>query len=334
MLSINNLSISFNETKILEDINFEVKQGEIVTLLGSSGCGKTTILRTIAGLQKEHEGNSCIGDSCVSSEDVYEKNREVGYIFQDYALFPHLNVEENISFALDKLSKKDKSKRVDELLEQFDILAHKKKQIHQLSGGQQQRVAIARAMANKPKILLLDEPFANLDTQLRYKTKMWLKNLIKKYNLSAVLVTHDKKEALSISDKIGIIHNKKLLQFDKTEDIYSKPINYYVANFLSEINIIPERLIQKLELEVNENQIAIIEISKTNLSNKTNKNDLVEVEIIDKSFCGEYYEVLVRDVNDKKNNKLIMIKSTLKDIDLNQKSYLKLSKEEVKVILK
>ena len=331
MLSINNLSISFNETKILEDVNFDVKQGEIVTLLGSSGCGKTTILRAIAGLQREHEGNICIGDTCVSSKEVYKQDREVGYIFQDYALFPHLSVEENIAFALDKLSKKDKNKRVDELLKQFDITAHKNKQIHQLSGGQQQRVAIARAMANKPKILLLDEPFANLDSQLRYKTKMWLKNLIKKYNLSAVLVTHDKKEALSISDKIGIINNKKLLQFDKTKDIYSKPINYYVANFLSEINILPKALIEKLELDVDERQIAVIEISKSKLSNK---NDLLEVEIIDKSFCGEYYELLVKDVKNNNHDELIMIKSILENIDLNNKIYLDLEKENIKIISK
>ncbi|WP_122893997.1 ABC transporter ATP-binding protein [Arcobacter peruensis] len=331
MLSINNFSISFNETKILEDINFDVKQGEIVTLLGSSGCGKTTILRAIAGLQKEHDGNICIGDTCVSSKEVYKQDREVGYIFQDYALFPHLNVEENISFALDKLSKKDRNKRVDQLLEQFDIVAHKNKQIHQLSGGQQQRVAIARAMANKPKILLLDEPFANLDSQLRYKTKMWLKNLIKKYNLSAVLVTHDKKEALSISDKIGIIHNKKLLQFDATLDIYSKPVNYYIANFLSEINVLPEALIKKLELKVKENQTAVIEISKSKL---TNKNTLLEVEIIDKSFCGEYYEILVKDVKNNETDELSMIKSTLENIDLNEKIYLDLKREDIKIILK
>ena len=331
MLSINNFSISFNETKILEDINFDVKQGEIVTLLGSSGCGKTTILRAIAGLQKEHDGNICIGDTCVSSKEVYKQDREVGYIFQDYALFPHLNVEENISFALDKLSKKDRNKRVDQLLEQFDIIAHKHKQIHQLSGGQQQRVAIARAMANKPKILLLDEPFANLDSQLRYKTKMWLKNLIKKYNLSAVLVTHDKKEALSISDKIGIIHNKKLLQFDATQDIYSKPVNFYIANFLSEINILPKALIEKLELNVKENQTAIIEISKSKL---TNKNTLLEVEIVDKSFCGEYYEILVKDVKNNETDELSMIKSTLENIDLNEKIYLDLKREDIKIILK
>lgn len=330
MLSTNNLSISFNDVQIVEDINFEVNQGEIVTLLGPSGCGKTTILRAIAGLQKEHEGTICIGDTCVSSKDVYEKNREVGYIFQDYALFPHLNVEENIAFALDKLSKKDISKRVDDLLQQFDIVSHRKKQIHQLSGGQQQRVAIARAMANKPKILLLDEPFANLDSQLRYKTKMWLKNIIKKYNLSAILVTHDKKEALSISDKIGIIHNKKLLQFDKTINIYNKPVNYYIANFLSEINIIPEVLIKELNLEVQEEQIAIIEISKCRLSNDISP---IEVDILDKSFCGEYYEVLVKPVQNK-SDELIMVKSSLERIDLGKKIYLELNKDDIKIILK
>lgn len=330
MVNVNNLSIKFNDTKILEDINFSVENGEIVTLLGQSGCGKTSILRTIAGLQREHGGNICIGDVCVSSKDVYKQDREVGYIFQDYALFPHLNVEKNISFALDKLSRKDRNKRVNELLEQFDIIPHRKKQIHQLSGGQQQRVAIARAMANKPKILLLDEPFANLDSQLRYKTKMWIKNLIKKYNLSAILVTHDKKEALSISDKIGIIHNKKLIQFDTTETIYNKPINYYVANFLSEINILPEEVSNNLKLELSDEKMAIIEISKCNISNNSS---LFEVEIIDKSFCGEYYEVLIK-IKSEEKDKLIMIKSSLKNIDLEKNIYLDLEEKDIRIILK
>lgn len=330
MVNVNNLSIKFNDTQILEDISFSVKNGEIVTLLGQSGCGKTSILRTIAGLQREHEGNICIGDVCVSSKDIYTQDREVGYIFQDYALFPHLDVEENISFTLDKLSSKDRNKRVNELLEQFDITIHRKKQIHQLSGGQQQRVAIARAMANKPKILLLDEPFANLDSQLRYKTKMWLKNLIKKHKLSAILVTHDKKEALSISDKIGIIHNKKLLQFDKTNNIYNKPVNYYVANFLSEINILSQKITENLNMKLSNEQIAIIEISKCEISNEST---LFEIEIEDTSFCGEYYELLIKIKSDKKGNSL-MIKSSLEGIDLKNQIYLNVKKEDVKIILK
>ncbi len=330
MVSVNNFSISFNETKILEDINFEVFPGEIVTLLGQSGCGKTTILRAIAGLQKEHDGSICIGDVCVSSKDVFQQNREVGYIFQDYALFPHLNVEENISFALDKLSRKNKEKRVDELLTQFDIVDHRKKQIHQLSGGQQQRVAIARAMANNPKILLLDEPFANLDSQLRYKTKMWLKNLIKKFNLSAILVTHDKKEALSISDKIGIIENKKLLQFCDAKNMYNNPENFYIANFLSDINILTNEVIEKLDLTINDNQIATILIDQTKIT--TLKNNF-EIVIIDESFCGEYYEVVVKLKDFPKSN-TIMLK--LKDINFNEREeyFLDLKEEDIKIILK
>lgn len=330
MVSVNNFSISFNETKILENINFEVFPGEIVTLLGKSGCGKTTILRAIAGLQKEHQGSICIGDACVSSEDVFEQNREVGYIFQDYALFPHLNVEENIAFALDKLSRKDKEKRVNELLTQFDILSHREKQIHQLSGGQQQRVAIARAMANNPKILLLDEPFANLDSQLRYKTKMWLKNLIKKFNLSAILVTHDKKEALSISDKIGIIEDKRLLQFADAKDIYHNPENFYIANFLSDINVLSNEVIKKFDLQINDNQIATALIEKCNIT--TNKNDF-ELEIIDESFCGEYFEVVVRLI-DYTSNSTIMLKLKNTDFKENQKYYLALEKEDIKIVLR
>lgn len=330
MIDIKDFSISFDNTVILENINFDVKAGEIVTLLGQSGCGKTTILRAIAGLQKEHEGQICIGNVCVSSKEVYKKNREVGYIFQDYALFPHLNVQENIAFALDKLSKKQKELRINELLEQFDILEHKNKQVHQLSGGQQQRVAIARAMANKPKILLLDEPFANLDSQLRHKTKIWLKSLIKKYNLCAVLVTHDKKEALSISDKIGVVHNKKLLQFDETKTIFNNPKNFYTANFLCEINILPNKLSESLGINIEKNQVSIISINDCTVS--TNKSDF-EVEIIDVSFCGDYYEILVNLKEYENSNNLIIHQKSIEDFNTNT-HYLNFKKENVKIILK
>ena len=330
MLSINNLSISFNNTKILEDISFDVKQGEIVTLLGSSGCGKTTILRAIAGLQKEHEGNICIGKRCVSSKDTFLEDRQTGYIFQDYALFPHLNVEENIAFALDNLNKKDKKSRVDELLVQFDIIDHKTKSIHQLSGGQQQRVAIARAMANNPKILLLDEPFANLDSQLRYKTKMWLKTLIKKYDLSAVLVTHDKKEALSISDKIGIIHKKKLIQFDTTQEIYKNPKNFYIANFLSEINILPKEISDFYNIQLKDDELAIIDIQKCHVNKEKNS---FPIEIKNISFCGEYSELLIQLQNDLKNtNLLISDKNNILEDNINDHYYLKIEKEDIKII--
>lgn len=330
MVSINNFSISFGDTKILENINFEVNEGEIVTLLGKSGCGKTTILRAIAGLQKEHAGEICIGNTCVSSKDVYEKNREVGYIFQDYALFPHLNVEENIAFALDKLSKKEREAKVQKLLNQFDIVDHRKKQIHQLSGGQQQRVAIARAMANNPKILLLDEPFANLDSQLRYKTKMWVKGLIKKYNLSAILVTHDKKEALSISDKIGIINDKKMIQFDTAKNMYNNPKNFYIANFLSEINIIPNSLLNELSININSSQIAVVNTKDCVLT--TDKKGF-EVEIIDYSYYGENYEIIYKLKNHEHEHHL---HSQLENIDMieDRTFFLNIDSNNIKVIEK
>ncbi|PHO10654.1 spermidine/putrescine ABC transporter ATP-binding protein [Malaciobacter canalis] len=328
MVSIEKFGISFNDTKILENISFDVKPGEIVTLLGSSGCGKTTILRSIAGLQKEHEGSICIGNECVSSKKVYKKDREVGYIFQDYALFPHLNVHENISFALYKLSKKKKEKRVDELLEQFNIVDHKYKQIHQLSGGQQQRVAIARAMANNPKILLLDEPFSNLDAMLRYKTKIWLKDLIKQMNLSAILVTHDKKEALSISDKIGIINDKKLIQFDSAKKMFENPNSLYVANFLCEVNELPNRYIKDIGLNIKEDKVAIIKIDECKIS-KDKSN--CKVKILDISFCGEYYE-LVLNLLDYDNTDMIVKSHSIENLNINDEAFMHIDKKDIKII--
>jgi len=328
MVSIENFGISFNDTKILENISFDVKPGEIVTLLGSSGCGKTTILRSIAGLQKKHEGYICIGNECVSSKKVYKKDREVGYIFQDYALFPHLNVHENISFALYKLSKKKKEKRVDELLEQFNIVDHKYKQIHQLSGGQQQRVAIARAMANNPKILLLDEPFSNLDAMLRYKTKIWLKDLIKQMNLSAILVTHDKKEALSISDKIGIINDKKLIQFDSAKKMFENPNSLYVANFLCEVNELPNKYIEDIGLDIKDDKVAIIKIDECKIS-KDKSN--CKVKILDISFCGEYYELVLK-LLDYDNIDMIVKSHSIENLDINDEAFMHIDKKDIKII--
>ncbi len=329
MVRVNNFGVVFNNTRILENVSFDVGRGEIVTLLGQSGCGKTTILRAIAGLQKEHEGDIYIDEICVSSKNIFVKNRQIGYIFQDYALFPHLNVAENIGFSLFKLEKKVKEKKVDELLKRFNLKEHKYKQIHQLSGGQQQRVAIARAMANNPKILLLDEPFANLDEGLRYKTKMWLKNLIKKENLSAILVTHDKQEALSISDKIGIIADKKLLQFSVTKEIYDNPKNLYVAKFLSEINILPKDILEKNSIQVPKEKVATVKIKDCHLSTTPSN---YEVEIEDYSFCGDCYE-LVGKFTCKNENSYFKVKTDeLPNFDKKSKFYLNIDPNDIKIV--
>ncbi len=286
-IKVKNFGISFGKTKILENVSFDVQAGEIVTILGPSGSGKSTILRSIASLQDNFEGEIFLNETCLISQ-TNSCNSDIGYIFQDYALFPHLNVKDNIGFALTKFSKNQKSKRVEELLEQFDLLKHQNKQIHELSGGQQQRVSIARTIAYNPKILLLDEPFANLDSILRNKTKLWLKKTIKKLGLSAILVTHDKKEALSISDKIGIIHNKTLIQFGTPQELFFYPKNLYVANFLGNINIIPKELASKLGKNLKDDETPIVRVSQSFVNYEKNGIELI---LIETSFCGDHYEL-------------------------------------------
>ena len=182
----------------------------------------------------------------------------------------------------------ERQRRVDTLLKQFDLTEHRHKQIHELSGGQQQRVSIARVIAYEPKVLLLDEPFANLDTLLRNKTKIWLKKIIKDLGLSAILVTHDQKEALSMSDKIAIIHDKKIEQFGTPNELYNKPNSLYIANFLNRINSIPASVLEKLNIKVSDENVGIISIENTNL---TSCETLFKASVQDISFCGDFYEV-------------------------------------------
>jgi ABC-type Fe3+/spermidine/putrescine transport system ATPase subunit len=286
-ISVKNFSIAFGETQILENINFEVKAGEIFTILGPSGCGKSTILRSIASLQDNFKGEILLNETCDLSKSR-QCNKDIGYIFQDYALFPHLNVQDNIAFALDKLNKQERQRRLDKLLNQFDLFEHRHKQIHELSGGQQQRVSIARVIAYEPKVLLLDEPFSNLDSILRTKTKVWLKNLIKELGLSAILVTHDQKEALSMSDKIAIINDKTIIQTGTPSELFNYPNCLYVANFLSDTNILPKAVFQTEELNASQNQQYIIRVHKTFITQTINNCPLI-IEGV--SYCGEYLEM-------------------------------------------
>lgn len=290
-IKLNNFGISFGNMEILNNVSFDVQEGEIVTILGPSGSGKSTILRSIASLQESFEGEIILNETCSILGDQ-QCNKDIGYIFQDYALFPHLDVKENIGFALYNLSKLDRQRRVDELLKQFDLIEHRNKQIHELSGGQQQRVSIARTIAYNPKILLLDEPFSNLDSILRHKTKLWLKDIIKTLGLSAILVTHDKKEALSISDKIGILQNKTLVQFGTPQELFHNPANLYIANFLGEINTLPKELMHKLNIELAEDKTAYIRINDCKITRKSTLNS-VEVQVKQVSYCGDYFELLL-----------------------------------------
>jgi len=327
-ISVDNLTVSFGETKILENISFNVEAGEIVTILGPSGCGKSTILRSIASLHNDYKGKIFLNETCLVNDSSQKCNTDIGYIFQDYALFPHLNVKENIEFALYRLKQDEKQRRVDALLKQFDLTEHRHKQIHELSGGQQQRVSIARVLAYEPKVLLLDEPFSNLDTILRNKTKVWLKKMIKDLGLSAILVTHDQKEALSMSDKIAIINNKKLEQFGTAQELFENPKSYYVANFLNRINKLPKELALDLGLSVGEKDLAVISIDKIIVTSSTSN---IQGDILDISYCGDYYELHVS--LPKYNNVELTVKTDCIDcLSDYEKCYLDISLSNIKVV--
>lgn len=214
MLIINNLSINYQNHTVLKGFDLSLKQGEIFALLGDSGSGKSSALRFIAGLDEVESGSVVLDTELLSingRHKIATQNRGVGMVFQDYALFPHMNVEKNIAFGIYALTKSQQHKRVSELLTLIDLLGIEKKYPHQLSGGEQQRVALARTLAPRPKLLLLDEAFSSLDKHHKEALVLQVRDILKKTNTTSILVTHDKNEANMLADKVGVITNKKLL---------------------------------------------------------------------------------------------------------------------------
>ena len=234
-LSISSLAYSYNGKPILDNLSLDVKDNEIVCLLGASGCGKTTTLKAIAGLIEPASGEISIASNLVNGEKVFTppQKRNIGMMFQDYALFPHLTVAENIAFGLHKANKIEKQSRVAEMLALIKLEDFANRYPHQLSGGQQQRVAIARALAYKPSLLLLDEPFSNIDNQVRFQLINDIRQIIKDQQVSAIFVTHSKEEAFAFADKLAIMENGKIAQLGTAEALYRKPATKGVASFLS-----------------------------------------------------------------------------------------------------
>jgi iron(III) transport system ATP-binding protein len=213
VLSVSNLSISFDESQVLEEFNLNVESGDIFALLGDSGSGKSSALRFIAGLENAKNGSVVLDGANLSlngAHSVKPELREIGMVFQDYALFPHMTVFQNISFSIDHLSKKSKTEKVTSLLELINLNGIEKKYPHQLSGGEQQRVSLARALANSPKLLLLDEPFSSLDKSHRDELVKDVRSILKNQLVTSILVTHDEAEAMAFADKIGKIEKKQL----------------------------------------------------------------------------------------------------------------------------
>jgi iron(III) transport system ATP-binding protein len=222
--------------EIVHGLSFALGRGEIGCLLGPSGCGKTTVLRSIAGFEPVLDGSIALGGRELSRAgfSAPPETRQVGVVFQDYALFPHLSVWDNISFGLRKLKPTERKVRVEKLLSLVGLASHARQYPHELSGGQQQRVALARALAPQPDLLLLDEPFSNLDVDLRERLALEVRDILKQLGTTAVLVTHDQHEAFAIADHIGVMQNGEIVQWDNAYNLYHRPGNRFVADFIGQ----------------------------------------------------------------------------------------------------
>lgn len=232
---VESISKRYNNFQALDRVNLEIKNGSLVGLLGPSGSGKSTLLRLMAGLETADSGRIWLEGQDATFLSLQQ--REIGFVFQNYALFPHLNVSQNISFGLDirNIDEDLKTQRVQELLQLVQLEKFATRYPHQLSGGQRQRVALARALAVEPKVLLLDEPFAALDAKIRKQLRYWLRNLHHQISVTTVFVTHDYQEAMELAHEIVILENGRIAQIGTAQEIVDHPANNFVKNFL-EIN--------------------------------------------------------------------------------------------------
>ena len=237
---LSNVSKSFGKTKAVSSLTIDIGEGEFFSLLGPSGCGKTTILRLIAGLERLDAGTIAIGGEVMASLGTWvpPEKRGIGIVFQDYALFPHMTVAQNVAFGLRGFGRARAMARVDELIELTGMAGLAGRYPHELSGGQRQRVALARTLAPRPRVILLDEPFSNLDADLREELRWETKRILKEHLATTILVTHDQEEAFSLSDSVGVLRNGALEQLGRPAEIYHRPCSKFVADFVGKADFI------------------------------------------------------------------------------------------------
>lgn len=236
-LSVNNLSAGYDrKSMVVDNVTFGLEEGELGCLLGPSGCGKTTVLRAISGFQNPSLGTISLAGKEISRPNniIAPEQRSVGMVFQDHALFPHLTIAQNVGFGLNKLSKNTRNERVMSLLDLVGMQDYERKYPHELSGGQSQRVALARAIAPQPKLLLMDEPFSNLDSELREILGYEVRVLLKELGTTAIMVTHDQHDAFALGDQIGVMSRGKLVQWDSSFNLYHAPNSRFVAKFIGD----------------------------------------------------------------------------------------------------
>jgi len=312
LIRLDGISKSFDEQVVLDNISLSIRKNEFLTLLGPSGCGKTTMLRILGGFEKPDVGRVLHGDQDIVDIPPYKRN--INTVFQRYALFPHLNVFENIAFGLNikKIEKTKIQRKVKKALKQVNLNGFEKRSVSQLSGGQQQRVAIARAIVNEPEILLLDEPLSSLDLKLRQEMQYELKTLQQELGITFVYVTHDQEEALTMSDTVVVMNNGIIQQLGKPEAVYNEPINAFVADFIGESNIYDGVMKRDKVLELfghmfecvdtgfEENEIVdvVIRPEDVRLSRISSKESLNETELLvgkvtDCIFKGVHYETCI-----------------------------------------
>jgi iron(III) transport system ATP-binding protein len=236
LLEIEKVHCGYNGHDVVDDFDLRLAPGEMISLLGSSGCGKTTVLRAIAGFEHVNQGQIRIDGQVVSSPsvNVAPELRRVGMVFQDYALFPHLTIANNIIFGLKGHDAVEQQEKAGRLLELVGMEGFGDRYPDELSGGQQQRVAVARALAPEPRLLLLDEPFSNLDTELRERLAIDVRDMLQEQNIAAIFVTHDQHEAFVMGERTGIMHEGRLLQYDNAFNLYHEPVDRFVADFIGQ----------------------------------------------------------------------------------------------------
>ena len=301
-LEVKNIAVSFSGKTIIQEISFSLERGSIGCLLGPSGCGKTTLLRTIAGFELPTDGQIVIGGKEVSHPGwaTAPEQRRIGMVFQDFALFPHLSVNDNIAFCLKGMQRDKRGDRVNSLLQMVDLPDSGKIYPHQLSGGQQQRVALARALAPEPEVLLLDEPFSSMDTELRQQLASEVLQILRKANITTIFVTHDQSEAFTLADEIGVMNVGKFEQWDSAYNLYYQPANHFVADFIGDGEFVPGIVIEERRIDTG---LGIITGTKTDdfkihdpvdvliRPNEIihDENSRIQAKVIEKIFQGESF---------------------------------------------
>ena len=295
-LELKNINKKINETVALDNIHLEINDGEFFSLLGPSGSGKTTCLKVIGGFEQPDSGNVSLFNENVT--DIPPFKRNVNTVFQDYALFPHMNVEENVCYSLKikKTPKIEQESQVEEILSTVKLTGYEKRKPSELSGGQRQRVALARSLINKPKILLLDEPLGALDLKLREQMQIELKNLQRQFQITFIYVTHDQQEALSMSDRIAIFNDGKIEQVDTPDNIYKNPKTAFVADFIGTTSLVSKQLAAEL---FNYNSAFSIRPENIKINNEQDSKSEFNAKVVvtDIQFQGSYYKILCKANN-------------------------------------